>query len=149
MGDSTRDSTDYKSVSQMCDELITEWWSRAFHNDLNEGDFRNSPLGNIKKWHQKSDEDPFWATTCKWKNGQKVRKILDSALIHEGESLPAADCRVHVEAAAYEMAKQINHTVAQLKPDVHLTADSFEPAAIQSFQNSMNLLTNKIIERIT
>jgi hypothetical protein len=149
MGDSVNDATSYKSIAQMCDELITEWWSRAFHNDLNEGDFRDSPLGDVLKWQQQSEKDPYWACSRKWKHGAKVRKILDGALRHEGASIPANDCRQQVEAAAYEMTKQINHTVVQLKPESYLTADAFEPAAVQAFQNSINLLTNKIIERIT
>ena len=149
MGDSVNDATNYRSIAQMCDELITEWWSRAFHNDLNEGDFRDSPLGDVLKWQQNSEKDPYWACSRKWKNGAKVRKILDGALRHEGASIPAVDCRQQVEAAAYEMTKKINHTVNQLKPDSHLTVDVFEPFAVQAFQNSLALLTNKIVERIT
>ena len=141
-------NTRYKSISQMCDELIAEWWSRAFHNDLNEGDFRSSPLGNIKKWSEKSATDPYWACKCKWKNGIKTKRVLEEANRYGGAATPI-DCKVQVEAATYEIAKQINHTVNQLKPETHLTEDDFEPASVKAFQNSLVLLTNKIINRIT
>jgi gas vesicle protein len=148
MGDSIAAETEHKSVAQMCEELIAEWWSRAFHNDLNEADFRNGPLGNILKWQRKSEKDPFWACTIKWKHGKKARAILDEALIHEGESLPARDCKTHVEDAAYTMTKQLGITLRELKPETELSADAFEPAAVKSFENSVNQVTNKVISRI-
>lgn len=155
MGDSIGDAINYKSVGQMCDEIITEWWSRAFHNDLNEGDFRNSPLGKVDRWADKSQIDPYWACGLKWKNGLKAKRLLETALIYSNRSsddertVVEADCRAQVEQAAYEITKEVNHALVQLKPEDELTVDKFEPMAIQSFQNSLSLLTNKIIRRIT
>tara|TARA_Y100000034_G_C6910429_1_gene424492 strand:+ start:9061 stop:10287 length:1227 start_codon:yes stop_codon:yes gene_type:complete len=141
--------TQYMSIAQTCDSVITQWWSRSFHSDLNEADFRKSPLGKIDQWKKKSDDNALWACNVKWKNGVKTKKLIEEAMRQGGTAMPSVDCRREVEQVVYKMAKDMNHAVVQMRPDANFSLDSFQPPARKSLQANLVLLTNKIVERIT